>query len=381
MSHSKRNTSLAFFTSYERSLLKGDYGKQRTRLTRDSFKPLDACNLCLQRCRDPVSCDHGDLFCRECAVENLLSQHKEIKRMQAELDRRIKEEEEERERGDEEAKERAVKDFELLQMGLEIRTRSERELNPRAIFGMGPPKVVGREGGKIILEEHEGDEEAAEAGAEEEGKRGKKRKFELDEEELMRLAREERQKAKIHINNEKSVASIQKLPSFWVPSLTPSVAASDVPKKPLKLNPVCPASEKNKIHNYNLKTLITVQFAEEKDERTKHGDPQRVCPSCKKGLNNATKAMLAKPCGHVLCKPCADKFLCPQNDDPHDTSAKVVTCYVCDEVLSEVVGKKAKKSKKSGVKPGLVLIQSDGTGFSAGGGNVTTEKEGIAFQC
>jgi nitric oxide synthase-interacting protein len=58
-----------------------------------------------------------------------------------------------------------------------------------------------------------------------------------------------------------------------------------------------------------------------------------------------------------------------------------VTCYVCDEVLSEVVEKKAKKSKKSGVKPGLVLIQSDGTGFSAGGGNVTTEKEGIAFQC
>lgn len=234
--------------------------------------------------------------------------------MQAELDRRIKEEEEERERGEEEAKERAVKDFELLQMGLEIRTRSERELNPRAIFGMGPPKVVGREGGKIILEEHEGDEGAAEAGAEGEGKKGKKRKFELDEEELMRLAREERQKAKIHINNEKvpsdsppyttafviyisiltpiqSVASIQKLPSFWVPSLTPSVAASDVPKKPLKLNPVCPASEKNKIHNYNLKTLIAVQFAEEKDERTKHGDPQRVCPSCKKGLNNATKAM------------------------------------------------------------------------------------------
>lgn len=70
-----------------------------------------------------------------------------------------------------------------------------------------------------------------------------------------------------------------------------------------------------------------------------------------------------------------------QNDDPHDTSAKVVTCHVCDEVLSEVVGKKTKKSKKSGVKPGLVLIQSDGTGFSAGGGNVTTEKEGIAFQC
>lgn len=218
--------------------------------------------------------------------------------MQAELDRRMKEEEEERARGEDEAKERSVRDFELLQMGLEIRNRSARELNPRAIFGMGPPKVVGRRDGKIILEEVvEGEDEngPSEVGSQEvaegEEKRGKKRKFELDEEELMRLAREERQKAKIILDNEKFVASIQKLPSFWVPSLTPSVAASDIPRKALKLNPVCPASEKNKIHNYSLKGLVVVQFAEEKDERTKHGDPQRVCPSCKKGLNNATKAM------------------------------------------------------------------------------------------
>lgn len=56
-------------------------------------------------------------------------------------------------------------------------------------------------------------------------------------------------------------------------------------------------------------------------------------------------------------------------DDPHDKSDKVVTCYVCDTVLS---GSKRR---------GLVLIRCDGTGFSAGGGNVTTEKEGIAFQC
>lgn len=51
--------------------------------------------------------------------------------------------------------------------------------------------------------------------------------------------------------------------------------------------------------------------------------------------------------------------------DPHDKHASIVMCYVCD--------------KK--VKHGLVQIQSDGTGFSAGGGNVTTEKQGIAFQC
>ncbi|KAL7266397.1 hypothetical protein RUND412_011057 [Rhizina undulata] len=374
MSHSKRNTSLAFFTSYERSLLKGDYGKQRTRLARDSFKPFDACNLCLMRAREPVSCTKGDLFCRECAVENLLSQHKEIKRMQIELDRRIKEEEEDRIHEDEEAKERAIRDFELLQMGLEI--RNSRAGENRNIIGLGQ-KVVGRENGKLVVEEEET------LDTEDGGKKATKRKFELDEDELMRLAREERKKAKENITEEKTAASANKLPSFWVPSLTPSVATADIPRKAPKLSPVCPASERDHIHNYSLKTLIAVHFTEEKDEKTKHGDPQRVCPSCKKGLNNATKAMLAVPCGHVVCKPCVDKFMKPVTDDPHDKGEKSIRCYVCDADITEKAGAKSsrKDKDKDRIRPGLVLIQSDGTGFSAGGGNVTTEKDGIAFQC
>jgi nitric oxide synthase-interacting protein len=161
-------------------------------LTRDSFKAFDSCNLCLMRARDPVSCHEGDLFCRECAVENLLAQRKEIKRMQAELDRRIKEEEEQRMLEEEEAKERAVRDFELLQMGLEIRNRQNEGKN---IVGM-MPKVIGRENGKIMLEEEEAGNRTTEG-------KGVKRKFELDEEELMRLAREERKKAKAALSEEK----------------------------------------------------------------------------------------------------------------------------------------------------------------------------------
>ncbi|KAI5779745.1 hypothetical protein EDC01DRAFT_669618 [Geopyxis carbonaria] len=360
MSHSKRNTSLAFFTSYERSLLKGDYGKQRTRLTRDSFKSFDACNLCLMRARDPVACPNGDLFCNECAIENLLSQHKEIERMQAELDRQLKEEEEDAARDEEEAKQRTVQDFELLQMGLEIRNSRQGVRQ----------KVVGRENGKLLIEEEGGDDKTE--------RENKKRKFELDEDELMRLAREERQKARTALTEEKSAAASTKLPSFWVPSLTPSVAAADVVKKPPKLKPVCPASEKNHMHNYGLKSLVRVKFTEEKDEKTKYGEPQRICPACKKGLSNSIKAMMAKPCGHVVCKPCADKFMTP-SDDPHDTSDKTVRCYVCEADLTDK--KKPSKKNKDAIRPGLVQIQSDGTGFSAGGGNVTTEKQGIAFQC
>lgn len=151
------------------------------------------------RARDPVACPKGELFCRECAVENLLSQRKEIKRMQVDLDRRAKEDEEQRVLEDEEAKQRAVKDFELLQMGLEI--RNSRENKGKSVVGMAP-KVVGRVNGKIVLEEDE-EEEPAQGDEANRKPGGAKRKFELDEEELMRLARDERKKAKAALSEEK----------------------------------------------------------------------------------------------------------------------------------------------------------------------------------
>jgi len=116
--------------------------------------------------------------------------------MQVELDRRSKEDEEQRMLEDEEAKQRAVKDFELLQMGLEI--RNSRENKGRNVTGVAP-KVVGRENGKIVLEqeiEANGDEAGGNSGS-------AKRKFELDEEELMRLARDERKKARAALSEEK----------------------------------------------------------------------------------------------------------------------------------------------------------------------------------
>jgi nitric oxide synthase-interacting protein len=121
MAHSKRNTSLPHFTAYERGLLRTAWGTQRGVIGRDSFLPFGSCRLCLHPARSPtVACaQNGDLLCRECAINDLLAQRQEIKRLEKERDNARKRIAEEEERSVEERRERDVKEFELISMGLE----------------------------------------------------------------------------------------------------------------------------------------------------------------------------------------------------------------------------------------------------------------------
>lgn len=99
--------------------------------------------------------------------------------------------------------------------------------------------------------------------------------------------------------------------------------------------------------------------------------------------------MLAIPCGHVLCKPCVEKFLKPEHRhhrDAHDDGPdpETIHCYVCDTDLTtapeaqEKDGKK-KRGKERGLKPGLVEVRSEGTGYASGGKSLV-KREGVAFQ-
>ncbi|KAF8409390.1 hypothetical protein HHK36_005465 [Tetracentron sinense] len=76
--HSKNNNDLAFFTYDEKRKL--GYGTQKERLGRDSIKPFDACSLCLKPFIDPLCCQKGHVFCKECILECLLAQKKDIQR-------------------------------------------------------------------------------------------------------------------------------------------------------------------------------------------------------------------------------------------------------------------------------------------------------------
>ncbi|CAJ0752515.1 2966_t:CDS:10, partial [Entrophospora sp. SA101] len=260
--HSKNNTALSFFTYAETKSL--EYGTKKQRLGRDSMREVDACYLCLQRARDPVCCSHGHLYCKECILENILAQKKEILRQQKLLEERAKDEIEEVKRKDGLAKEAIIQDFE----------RQQVKITPIA---------------------------------------SKKRSFQLDEEDLAAVSKREKEEALKKIEEEEIALSKPKLPNFWLPSLTPSADPDKI--KSIKLQTMCTAT--NPEHSLSVKNLVATKFTETKDSDSKK--IHYICPSCRKTLTNSLKICLIKPCGHVICKICVDKFV-----------KKSKRCFVCD---------------------------------------------------
>lgn len=431
MSHSKRNTSLAFFTAHERSQVRAHWGSQSTRLTRDSFLPFGYCRLCLGVARDPVTCGGVSvsstsnasnsaessssstpkvhIFCRECALNDLVSQRREIKRVEKSAGERGREEAtrkadeaEEKRRRDVERFERAnLSGFALVDAdggghgngsgsgGLKKRKREARELHSSSSVGSST----------------NGTDSSA-----------KRTTAAIDENDNIDNHKEKK-------NKNKSSET-----SFWIPSTSTTAAtAADgnhaIAKPPPKQHPICPASTPSTPHTYSLKTLIAVHFTEEgqgKDDdnppsasTTKTTSRTRICPSCKKALTNTSRAMLGATatgdkCGHVVCGNCVDLFrsVPPSGSGSGLGSAKPapdIRCYVCEADLNgggvgasneiETEGEKISnghdngkvknngKSKSSQQHGGRLLeISCEGTGFAGGGANMA-KREGVSFQC
>jgi nitric oxide synthase-interacting protein len=121
-----------------------------------------------------------------------------------------------------------------------------------------------------------------------------------------------------------------------------------------------------------MQKLVDLHFEEDTDATTK--EKRRACPSCRKILSNSSNAIMAKPCGHVLCLKCVKQFLVPKgrsDDEP-------IACYVCDSPISSKTSRAGEQ--KDELPAGLVPLKSEGTGFSARGSS-TIQKVSVAFQC
>lgn len=68
------------------------------------------------------------------------------------------------------------------------------------------------------------------------------------------------------------------------------------------------------------------------------------------------------------------------------TGSDSLRCFVCDADLTENNGnskkgaKGEKEKEKEKIKPGLVELRREGTGFSAGGNN-QVKKDAVTFRC
>lgn len=327
------------------------------------------------------------VFCRECAMANLLQQKKELKRLERGREAARAEEEEERVRMEGEARGRATEEFERVLAAVPEAGKGGRGYDW---------SMLRRE----EVEDARGDGVSGIAGGAE---AGKKRKFRLDEDELLRIAREDKAKARRLLEDEKVAAAKSDLPAFWVPGQTrtqsASAAAESGATRDGKAQPLCPGSAATAPHPISLKTLVSVRFSVDERARRNGASEQNategksaMCPACNRVLSNASKAVLAKPCGHVLCSSCADKFVLNAADEggdldqANDEKKRALRCFVCSENLvpkskkgKEEKGREKEKEKDK-VKPGLVEISCEGTGFAGRGSNVV-KRQGVAFQC
>jgi len=131
----------------------------------------------------------------------------------------------------------------------------------------------------------------------------------------------------------------ERLPSFWVPSLTPD-SKPDLMKRPSK-ECCCPEDK----YPLRMKDLIKVQFQVIKGMDIK--DPNKIqnaryeCPVCQKTFTNTTKSTLLQRCGHVCCTDCISNFVKTEN-----------RCFVCSKSFTE---------------KHLISLQCGGTGFAGHG--------------
>ncbi|KAK4059561.1 hypothetical protein Trihar35433_10837 [Trichoderma harzianum] len=352
MSHSKRNTTRPVFTSYEREQAKSNWSSKSAQLSRDSFLPFGFCSLCLENAREPVACPRGDIFCRECALENLLAQKKELKRAEKARQNAEKEAARIRAIGDDEERERAIRDFELTQAGLTNNSSGKGKPNSGAAVESGKEEATVRAGSK--------------------------RKFALDADELDRIAENDKAKARKAIDDEK--AAKPTLPSFWTPSLTPDVQNSGLAPvaKKAKTTPTCPASAEHDAHPFSLQKLLKIEFNETTDSATK--ESRRTCPSCLKTLSNASSPIMADKCGHVLCFSCVKQFLLPSEKQQTQEAETNIACFVCSTPVAVVTKPTKISSAKDSLPTGLIKLKSEGTGFASRGSR-TVEKSSVAFQC
>lgn len=242
--HSKNNNDLAFFTYDEKRKL--GYGTQKERLGKDSIKPFDACSLCLKPFINPMCCQKGHVFCKECIFECLLSQKKGIQRKLAAHTTQLKQEK------DEESE--------------KLMLQKARELDA---FDQQNHGALPQYSDKNINNDRNGFHGANSV---------KTTSYEAE--------------------------ALRTMKAFWLPSATPEAPVKV--NAPVTATTCPEGNEKLKLKS--LFSIHMTEDANE-EKKASALDKTYICPSCKVTLTNTSSLVALSSCGHVFCKKCADKFV------------------------------------------------------------------------
>ncbi|KAF7316958.1 RING-type domain-containing protein [Mycena chlorophos] len=308
--HAKNATSSSVFSHAERQTAANHYGARKKRLGHESMREFDACTLCLNTARDPVVCKAGHMFCRECAMNDLLSQKKELKRQKDKAAAIKADMEAEMEKARAAARERVLQDFERGQLGT----------------GIGSSKSTSESASTS-------DSTTATTGS----KRSFSSAFEFSSSHVTDLVAKAEEAAARLIAKEKAEAAKAVLPDFWLPTLTPTfdgvaqrdiLAAGGGQSKEIKPGAVCRGAGDR--HSFALKDLTPVKFTffrEGKEVDKDAKDPgEAVCQPCMKKLSNNVVMFLMKPCSHVVCRTCKETLM---------TTGDKCACIVCEKPLKQ----------------------------------------------
>ncbi|KAL3842442.1 hypothetical protein ACJMK2_020458 [Sinanodonta woodiana] len=288
--HSRNNTAGTVYSYHEKKKdhAASGYGSKYVRFGKDSVKEFDCCCLTLQPCKNPVITPDGYLYDKEAILNYILHQKKEIAR-------KLKEYEKQQHKWEAEAAElkKAEDESNVRQFSISQAPSSKKD-----------EKLTGSR---------------LETGG--------------------------------SISNMKDGHN-KKLPSFWLPCLTPDAAPTKLEKPDERVR--CPMSGKP----LKLKDLIDIKFTPIKDGDSKTSliakQARFVCAVTNDVLNNSVQCAVLRPSGAVVTMECVEKLVKLDMMDP-----------ICGAKLTD---------------KDIIPLQRGASGFAGAGVNLEAKKEGPALQ-
>ncbi|XP_065909228.1 nitric oxide synthase-interacting protein-like [Dysidea avara] len=295
--HGKNATASAVYTYHEKrkDTSKSGYGTKYARLGKDSVKEFDCCGLTLQPCKDPVITPQGYLYDKEAILECLLHQKRENARKLKEYEKQKKKHESEKE-----------------ELGkAEARAKME--------------KFLASEGG-VTSKPSTSDKGSKDTSTPA-----------IQHEDLLSSA--------------SGSSSKPKLPSFWVPALTPDAKPTEIKKPDSKT--YCPTSGSP----LRVKDLVTVKFTPIADRDGKSSliskGVRYMCAVTHDALGNSVPCAVLRPSGDVVTLECVEKVI-----------KKDMICPITSQKLKE---------------SDIIVMERGASGFAGSGIKLDASKKGAVM--